>query len=127
MILSTTLIDSETKDYVLTYGYFQQSNELLTEAYSRINCPLGLYVIDLEFGSNIPLWINTRTKLTANTVINEINRTLTPLISSGRATVINIKVDSILTNGFSCSVNITDNNQKVWTLPVRIFNTKPWS
>jgi len=118
MSLTTTFIKAETKDYVLTNGAFEQANELLTEAYSRINCPLGSYIFDKNFGSNIPLWINTRVRLTATVIINEINRTLTPLIDSGRATLIQIKVNSILLNGFACTINITDNNQKVWTLPI---------
>ncbi len=122
MTLISTFIDGQKKDYVLKNGSFEQSNELVTEAYSRIYCPLNSYIFDNNFGSKFPLWINTRTRLTNTIIANEVNRALTPLISSGRALTISTTINSILLNGFSCSINITDNQQNKWELPINYLN-----
>ena len=121
MAVYSTFINAETQDYVLKDGIFEQQNELATEAYCRIVVPLGSYVFDPSFGSLIPLWINSRNRVTAQIIINEINRALKPMISQKRAKSIGITVNSILLNGFSVTINITDTDGNIWVLPINYF------
>lgn len=121
-MIKSTLIDAATKDYVVRKGSFIYMNELLTEAYSRIVCPIGTYYFDQTFGSYIPSWINSRKKVTPNIISNEITRALSVLISEKRAKGISIKINSILFNGFSVDINITDADNASWVLPINYFN-----
>ena len=122
MGIRTTFIKAETQDYVLLNGSFAQANELATEAYSRIVCPLGTYMFDLNFGSYIPSWINSRRKLTAQIIINEVSRALQPLITENRAKSVEIIVEAILLNSFSAKINVTDMDNKTWSLPINYLN-----
>ncbi len=111
MTAFTTWVNGLTDTYSVINGIIQQNASLLTEADTRIKTPYGSYPFDGTFGSYIPYWINARMFLTMNKVEAEIQRTLQPMINSGRATGLYIKINQLLPGAVYFTVNIYDNNQ----------------
>lgn len=121
-MINTTWINGLTKDYVLVNGIYEKKSNLLTECYTRFIVPLGSWVIDPTFGSQFPLWINTRTRITSNKAIQELNRIYLPVVNEGRAqsivSVINTLSDDY--SSISITVNITDLSQQTLQLNLSI-------
>lgn len=47
-------INSATGDYVITDGAIQNINALVTRLYTRLACPIGQWMYDTTFGSDVP-------------------------------------------------------------------------
>ena len=117
-MINTTWINGLTKDYNLVNGIYEKKSNLLTECYTRFIVPLGSWVIDPTFGSQFPLWINTRTRITNNKAIQELNRIYQPIVTENRAqsitSVINALADDYTSIGIT--VYITDLSQQTLQL-----------
>lgn len=123
MSLISTFISAETHNYVVINGVIQQNNILLTEAYTRIVTPLGTYQFDVDFGCELPLYVNTRRKLTSDAVTTMVNNALRPILDQGRAVTIETTVNALLTNGVIFTVDITDNDSNTFKLPFNYVGT----
>ena len=123
MITDTVWINGLTQDLVLdSNNQYVKKNPLLTECYTRFITPLGSWVIDPTFGSMFPLWINTRTQLTTNKCLQELNRIYQPVIINNRALSIVSKIITLSSNFSSIGilVTITDLSQKTLTLNLNL-------
>ncbi len=123
MATLATFINASTHDYEILDGKIVFANALATEAYTRIITPIGTYLFDLTFGSEIPSWINTRIKVTATMVVNGVNNALQPMIAQGRALTVSTSVNSITLNSINFTVSITDTNNVTFRFNVPYFTS----
>lgn len=121
-MINTTWINGLTKDYSLVNGVYQKKSNLLTECYTRFVTPIGSWIIDPTFGSLFPSWINTRTRITSNKAIQELDRIYQPIVNQNRAqsikSVINTLADDYSSIGIT--VYITDLSQQTLQLNLSI-------
>jgi phage gp46-like protein len=123
MSTHSLFIDATTRDFDLQNGNLVYANALLTMAYTRIVIPLGSWGLDPTFGSNLPNWINTRKFVTAQIVINEIQRTEQDLINNGYASSVKTTVLDINNPiGFLLfRVEVTDTNNASYPINVSLI------
>ena len=123
MAVLSTFINAATHDYELSDGKNIFANELATETYTRIITPLGAYLFDPTFGSEIPLWINTRIKVTAYMITTAISNALQPMITAGRAISVSSTVNSITLNSINFTVSVTDTNNITFKFTIPYVNS----
>ena len=115
-MIESTWINGLIKDTVVNNGIIQSKNYLLTEAYSRLIVPLNSYKFDTSWGSQLPLWVNTRTPINSNTVTSEVIRALQPMKDSRRILDVTVQIMLLSLMSISLKIIITDLDNKTYQL-----------
>ncbi len=110
-------IDSATGDYVLREGSIENRNAILTEAYMRLSCPLGKYINDPTFGSELFSFFNTRANITKNMFEQAIRNALSPMVVAGKIAVQRIDIVAAVFGRYVAKVFIITRDGEVLHFP----------
>ena len=105
-----TYINSTTGDYEIENGVIQIKNALLSEAYMRLACPLGKYINDPTFGSELSTLFNSRASITKNQFIQMISRALQPMVESAKITSLRVDILSAIFGRYVAEVYMVDHS-----------------